>query len=310
MSSTRNRIAGYAFASPWLGGLVLLYLFPFSASLYWSFCRYDLINSPRWIGGENYVRLAGEIASGTGFGQALGNTLYYAAVGVPLSILLGVSLAVLLSLPIRGQAIFRTLFFLPSIIPVVAASILWMWLLDPRDGMINYGLSFLGLPAPQWLESPSDLVSNFWRTGTFAPGSKDALVLMSLWGVGNFMVIYLAALGDIPRSLYEAAQLDGAGPLRRFFHITLPMLTPIIFFNLVMGLIQSVQAFTQIYIVSEGRGSPAGSTMMISLQLFLSAFQHLDMGYASAIAWLLFVLLLGATLLLFRTSRRWVYYEG
>ncbi|EAQ82082.1 carbohydrate ABC transporter permease [Blastopirellula marina] len=310
MSSTRNRIAGYAFASPWLGGLVLLYLFPFAASLYWSFCRYDLINPPQWIGGENYTRLADEIATGTGFGQALANTAYYAAVGVPLSILLGITLAVLLSLPVRGQAIFRTLFFLPSVIPVVAASILWMWLLDPKEGIVNYGLASIGLGTPGWLQSSGDMFSTFWRTGTFAPGSKDALVLMSLWGVGNFMVIYLAALGDVPKSLYEAAQLDGAGAMRRFLHITLPMLTPIIFFNLVMGLIQSVQAFTQIYIVSEGRGSPAGSTMMISLQLFLSAFQHLDMGYASAVAWLLFVLLLVATLLLFRTSRRWVYYGG
>lgn len=310
MSSSRNRIAGYAFASPWLVGLVLLYLFPFAASLYWSFCRYDLINPPQWIGGENYARLAEEIATGTGFGQALGNTCYYAALSVPLSIALGITLAVLLSLPLRGQAVFRTLFFLPSVIPVVAASILWMWLLDPTDGIVNYGLSSVGLGSPEWLKSPGNAVMTFWRTGTFAPGSKDALVLMSLWGVGNFMVIYLAALGDVPKSLYEAAQLDGAGALRRFVHITLPMLTPIIFFNLVMGLIQAVQAFTQIYIVSEGRGSPAGSTMMISLQLFLSAFQHLDMGYASAIAWLLFLLLLVATLTLFRTSRRWVYYGG
>ncbi|MCG8587502.1 MAG: sugar ABC transporter permease, partial [Pirellulales bacterium] len=136
------------------------------------------------------------------------------------------------------------------------------------------------------------------------------LILMSLWGVGNFMIIYLAALGDIPKHLYEAAQLDGAGPLRRFWHITLPMLSPVIFFNLVMGLIQAVQAFTQIYIVSEGQGGPAGSTMMISLQLFLSAFRDQRMGYASAIAWILFAIILVVTVLLFRTSRYWVHYQG
>ncbi|MBI1248425.1 ABC transporter permease subunit [bacterium] len=296
-------------------GLLALFVYPFLVSLYWSFCEYDLINPPRVVGLANYQQLASEFASGTGIAKALWNTGYYALISVPLSIVLGVSLASLLSCDIRGQSIFRTLFYLPSVIPVVAASILWMWLLNPTDGLVNSILGSLGLWKPQWFASPNELVSanafasSAWANNATPIGSKDALILMSLWGMGNFMVIYLAAIGDIPKSLYEAARIDGAGPLRRFWNVTLPLLTPVIFFNLVMGLIQSVQAFTQIYIVSEGRGAPADSTLMLSLQLFLSAFQHLDMGYASAVAWLLFAILGVSTWLLFRTSRRWVY-EG
>ena len=309
MRASSKLLTGLGFASPWLCGLLLLFLFPFAASLYWSFNRFDLINPPQSVGTENYQRLYTETVSGEGFGQALWNTAYYAGLSVPLSIVLGISLAVMLSWQVRGQAIFRTIFFLPSIVPVVASSILWMWLLEPETGMVNYALSWIGISGSSWLNSPTEALNpNTWVDGKMAFGSKDALVLMSLWGVGNFMIIYLAALGDIPKSLYEAAQLDGAGPFRRFANITLPMLTPIIFFNLVMGVIQSVQAFTQIYIVSEGRGSPAGSTMMLSMHLFLSAFQNLEMGYASAMAWLLFFILLIATWLLFRTSGRWVHY--
>lgn len=311
----RQWFTAVSFASPWLVGLLALFVYPFLVSLYWSFCQYDLINPPHLIGLENYQQLGAELASGTGIGKALWNTSYYALISVPLSIVVGVGLAALLSCEIRGQSIFRTLFYLPSVIPVVASSILWMWLLNPADGLVNSILGSLGLWQPQWFASPDEFFSphtftaSAWSNNSAPVGSKDALILMSLWGMGNFMVIYLAAIGDIPKSLYEAARIDGAGPLRRFWNVTLPLLTPIIFFNLVMGLIQSVQAFTQIYIVSEGRGAPADSTLMLSLHLFLSAFQHLDMGYASAVAWLLFVLLGMATWFLFTTSRRWVY-EG
>jgi ABC-type sugar transport system permease subunit len=191
----------------------------------------------------------------------------------------------------------------------VAASVLWMWLLDPQEGLVNTVLSWLGLPGPAWFNGPREALwpPNWWH-GTAQLGSKDALALMSLWGVGNFMIIYLAAIGNIPRQLYEAAEIDGAGPLARFWHVTLPMLSPVIFFNLVMGLIHAVQAFTQVYMVSEGQGAPAGSTMMLSLYVFLSAFKYLEMGYASAIAWTLFVLVVLVTWALFRSSRYWVYY--
>jgi multiple sugar transport system permease protein len=304
----RNTLVGLAFVSPWLFGFVLLVAWPFAASLYWSFCRYDLLSNPQWIGTENYQRLSGELSTGGRFAQALWNTTYYALLAVPLSIALGVSLATLLSQRIGGQRLFRTLFYLPSALPTVAMAILWMWLLDPNSGWVNHALHNLGVPReslPLWLTSPREAA---WLPQFLDFGSKDALVLMSLWGVGNFVLIYSAALGEISQALYEAAELDGAGPLRRFCHVTLPLLTPVIFFNLVMGLIQSVQAFTQVYLVSEGTGKPAGSTLMLSLHLFLSAFGDLDVGYASAMAWLLFLLLATATWLLFRTARRWVHY--
>ncbi len=315
----RPAVTGLLFVSPWLIGFLLLVIYPFAASLYWSFCRYDLLSPPEYVGLANYQRLAGELARGEDFGLALWNTIYYALLSVPLSIALGVTLAVMLSWRVRGQAVFRTIFFLPSVVPVVAASVLWLWLLDPSSGLVNHVLGFSKEQA-LWFKGQSEAA---WLPAWFSYeaasglsfvgprfGSKDALVLMSLWGVGNFMIIYLAALGGVPTPLYEAAELDGAGPLRRFWHITLPMLSPVIFFNLVMGLIQSVQAFTQIYIVSEGTGEPGRSTLVLSLHMVLSAFKDLEMGYASAMAWILFVILLICTIILFRTSRHWVHYQG
>ena len=307
----RRLAAGLLFTTPWLVGFAALVLFPFAASFYWSFCHYDLLSAPQPAGWGNYERLGAELVSGQRFGQALWNTAYFAFVSVPLSIALGVGMAVMLSWPVRGQAVYRTLVFLPSVVPVVATSVLWMWLLDPRDGLVNHALHWVGLPPQGWFNSVREAAwIPAWFTGSGGFGSKDGLALMSLWGVGNFMIIYLAAIVDVPQQLYEAAELDGAGPWRRFWHVTRPMLSPVIFFNLIMGLIQAVQAFTQVYIVSDGQGSPAGSTLMLSLHMFLSAFKELDMGYASAMAWGLFVLVLAVTALLFRTSRRWVYYAG
>ena len=299
-------------------GFLLLFVWPFFASLYWSLCRFDLINSPRWVGLENYQRLASEIGTDQGFGLALSNTIYYSLLSVPISVVIGVLLGVLLSAKVRGQAVYRTLVFLPSVIPVVAASILWLWLLDPADGMINYLLSWLGIGPQNWLNqarpalsSESVGVLSGWVSGEPLKlfGSKDALVLMTVWGVGNFVVIYLAAISDIPAALYEAAEIDGASRFRKLVHVTIPMLSPVIFFNVVMGLIRSVQTFTSVYVLSEGTGEPGGSLMMLSLQLFLSAFNDFEMGYSSAMAWILFVALLMATVVLFRTSRYWVHYR-
>lgn len=307
----RRTVTGLLFISPWLLGFFLLVVFPFAASLYWSFCDYDLLSPPRFVGTANYERLAEELLAGEKFGRAVWNTAYYAGVSVPLSIALGIGLAVMLSWNVRGQAIYRTILFLPSMLPVVASSILWMWLLDPQRGLVNFAISWLGLPPQNWFKGVGEAVwPATWFTAAGGCGSKDALVLMSLWGVGNTMIIYLAALGEVPRELYEAAELDGAGRGRRFWHITLPQLSPVIFFNLVMGLIHAVQAFTQVYLVSEGRGEPAESALTLSLYLFLAAFQNLEMGYASAMAWLLVAVLLLATALLFRSSRHWVHYRG
>lgn len=302
------------FLAPWIVGFLALTVWPFAASLWWSFTRYDLLSRPTWVGWRNYERLAEELWSGGPFGRALWNTFYYAAVSVPLSVALGVGLAVLLSQKVRGVGVYRTLWYLPSVVPVVAASILWMGLLDPQAGLVNHLLGeALGLQPQGWLNSTSEAAyPPSWPADSPGRwfGSKDALALMALWGVGNFVVIYTAAIGDIPESLYEAARLDGAGALRRFWSITLPMLSPVVFFNLVMGLIQSVQAFTQVYLVSDGVGDPAGSTLMLSLHLFLVAFRDLEIGYASAMAWVLFAIVVGVTVLLFRTSRRWVHYRG
>lgn len=307
----RQLPAALLFVSPWLLGFAVLVVYPFVASLYWSFCRYDLLSSPEWVGAENYRQLLDELLHGGRFATALWNTAYFALVSVPLSIGLGVALAVMLSWNIRFRALLRTVFFLPSVVPVVAASVLWLWLLDPRDGLVNYVLSWAGIAGPDWFKSPHvALWPPDWFRGTAGVGSKDALALMSAWGMGNFMLIYMAALQDVPRDLYEAAEIDGASRARRFWHITLPMISPVIFFNLVMGLIQSVQAFTQVYIVSDGIGEPLGSLRVLSLHLFLSAFKELDMGYASAMAWTLFVVIVVSTALLFRTSRAWVYYAG
>ena len=310
--------SGLLFTSPWLIGFLLFFLWPFAASLYWSFCQFDLINPPQWVGLGNYRRLATEIGTSNGFGNALANTFYFSILSVPLSVVLGVTLALLLSIRVHGQGLYRTLVYLPSVIPVIAACVLWIWLFDVENGMINFLLSRLGLDPQNWLNQSRSAFSAeglavMFNTPVGQPlrlfGSKDALVLMTVWGVGNFVVIYLAAIGDIPKSLYEAAAIDGAGSWTRIRHLTLPMLSPVIFFNVVMGLIRSVQMFTSVYVLSEGTGQPGGSLTMISLQLFLSGFDDLEIGYASAMAWLLFVVLVLATWALFRTSRYWVHYR-
>ncbi|QDT38861.1 carbohydrate ABC transporter permease [Stratiformator vulcanicus] len=305
----RQLRTGLAFVSPWLIGFGLLVLYPFAATLYWTFCRYDLLSSPEFIGPDHFERMAREIADASGFGEALWNTFYFAIVSVPASVVLGVMLAVILNRPTRGRGIYRTLVFLPSIVPTVAAAIVWMWLLDPTKGLVNRMLQPLGV-TPGWFNSPSEFFNLMsLLSGQAGPGAKDGLILMSLWGIGNFVIIYLAALGGIRKDLYEAAMLDGAGPLSRFRHVTLPALSPVIFFNLIMGLIASVQYFTQAYVVSGGSGGPQGTTTVLSLYIFLWSFKYAEAGYASACAWAVFVVVAVATVLLFRGSKSWVHYR-
>ncbi|MBM3290310.1 MAG: sugar ABC transporter permease, partial [Candidatus Hydrogenedentes bacterium] len=228
------------------------------------------------------------------FWKSLSITMKYAIVAVPLSIVAGIGLALLLNLEIGGIAVYRTLFFVPSIVPVVATSVLFLWLLNPQTGLVNAILSELGVAGPAWLADKR------W--------AFTSLVLMSLWGVGGSMVIYLAGLKDIPLSLYEAAIIDGAGAWQRTRHITMPMLTPVIFFNLLMGTIGSFQYFTQAYIVTQG--GPDDSTNFYALYLFNRAWRYLDMGYASAMAWILFAIIMAMTIAIFRSHRRWVHYEN
>jgi multiple sugar transport system permease protein len=286
----RNLRNGLLFVSPWFVGFISLSLLPFILSLYYSFTTYDAVGSPVWVGFSNFVQLVKDSL----FWKSIYNTIYYTIFSVPLGIIFGVALALFLNMKVKGMALYRTVFYLPSIVPVVASSVLWLWLFDPQFGLINGMLEFIGIPGPGWLIDPS------W--------SKPALIVMSLWGVGGAMIIYLAGLQDIPQEMYESAQLDGAVWWQKIIYITLPMLSPVIFFNLIMGLIGSFQYFTQAYIITSG--GPNDSTLFYSLYLYKNAFSYFHMGYASAMAWILFLLILIATLFVFKSSARWVFYGG
>ena len=293
---------GLIFISPWLAGFVALTLYPMGASLYYSFTDYDVLRPPVWIGAQNYTAFLTQ--DNLAF-TAIYNTLFYAVFAVPLGILVSVTLALLLNARVKGLAIFRGIFFIPSIVPAVAGAVLWVWLFSSRSGLINLGLQALGLPRVAWLSDPD------W--------TKPALIIMSLWSVGGSVVIYLAGLQDIPQSLYEAAMIDGANTWQQIRKITLPLLTPQIFFQLVLGLIGAFQVFVQAFILGSigggalGMGSeagPANSLLFYSLYLYLNAFRFFRMGYASAMAWLLFLITLVSTLIVLRSSRGWVHYGG
>jgi multiple sugar transport system permease protein len=293
VESRRNLRNGLLFASPWLVNLVVFIAYPIAASLYYSLCNYDTLRPPRWVGLENYRILFTEDPL---FWTSLWNTLYMVALGLPIGMIISLSIALLMNQKLKGMAFYRTVFYLPSITPVVATSILWMWLLNPEMGLVNDLLARVGIQGPGWLTAPE------W--------AKPALILMGLWGAGGSMVIYLAGLQDVPQQLYEAASLDGAGKLAQLRHVTLPMLSPVILFNLIMGLIGGFQYFTQAYIISKGSGGPQDSTLFFALQLFNAAFLDFRMGYSCAMAWVLFLLTLVCAFAVFRSSARWVYYGG
>lgn len=289
-----NLRTGLLFALPWLVGLSVFTLYPVVASLVYSFCDYSVLQSPLWIGAENYSRMAQDAV----FWKSLRNTFFYAALSLPLGMIVSLALALLLNTGVKGMPAFRTIFYLPSIVPVVAGSMLWLWIFNGRYGLLNAALRpIFGDATPAWLGDPQ------W--------AKPALVLMSLWGVGNSMIIYLAGLQDVPAELYESAELDGANWWRRLWHITLPMISPVIYFNLIMGIIGSLQVFTTVFVMTGGTdGSPSRSTLFYALYLFSSAFYDLRMGYASAMAWVLFLLIVGLTWLATRLSKSRVHYAG
>lgn len=294
-SNRRDRqrlFMGLLFISPWALGFLAFRLFPFLASLYYSFTFYPVLSSPKWIGLDNFRNLLDDPR----FLTSLWNSTYYAAFAVPLGAIVGILLALLLNMRVRWLSGFRTIFFLPSITPVVAASIVWLWMFNPKSGIINYVLEMVGINGPGWLGSP------VW--------AKPALILMSLWGLGGAVVIYLAALQDVPREMMEAADLDGANGRQKIWHITLPMISPVILFNVITGLIAAFQLFTQVHVMTDGSGSPADSTLMMSIYLWQTAFQFFKMGYASAQAWVLFLIIVFFTIVLFRISGRLVYYGG
>ena len=285
---------GLLFASPYLIGFAAFMAYPLAASIYFSLCRYNVIHPPVLVGLSNFRKLFFEDER---FLKSLVNTLFYTVCAVPLGLLVSIGLALLLHRRVRGLATFRTVFFLPSIVPIVASSMLWLWVLNPESGLLNGMLRYaLDVEGPGWLASET------W--------SKPSLVLMSVWSVGGAMVIFLAGLADVPHVLYEVAEIDGAGWWGKFRNVTLPMLTPTILFNLVMGLITSFQYFTQAYVMTGGKGGPNDSTMLYCLYLYRNSFVYLRMGYGSAMAWMLFAVILAATLGVLVSSRRWVYYHG
>lgn len=287
-----NLTNGLLFTAPAIVGLLLFMVYPVAASLYYSFCNYPGLKPPTWIGLANYRQLVHDPLVLT----SLANTAVYAVFSVPLGIIVAFLLAVLLNQRVRGLALFRTLFYLPSIVPVVASSVLWLWVLNPQYGILNGILRIFHIDGPGWMADPA------W--------AKAALILMSTWSVGGSMIIFLAGLQDVPQELYDAAEVDGASPGQRLVHVTIPFMSPYVFFSLVMGLIGASQYFTQAYVMTSGSGSPANSTLFFAMYLFQNAFHYFKMGYACAMAWLLFLLVLIATIIIFKSSARYVYYQG
>jgi len=283
---------GLAFISPWLLGFVLLTVYPVGASLYWSFCDYDVLNEPVWVGTLNYSQMFTDSV----FWQSLWNTLVYAALSLPLGLGLSLAVAVLLNQQVRGMSLFRTLFFLPAMVPMVAVAMIWLWVLNGEYSLLNYALRQVGIEGPNWLTDPR------WV--------KPALVMMAVWQTGGTMVIFLASLQDVPRPLYESADLDGANPLQKFWHVTVPLISPVIYFNLVMGIIGSLQVFAQPFILFGGEGGPNRAALLYTVYLFQNAFRDFRLGYASAMAWVLFVIIVVLTWIATRATRRHIYYAG
>jgi multiple sugar transport system permease protein len=288
----RNLFTGLAFLSPWLVGLTVFTLVPIGLSLYYSFCDYSTLQKPVFRGLENYRGLMADPV----FWKSLGVTAFYAVLALPLGLIVSLGLAMLLNSKIRGQSIYRTIVFLPSLVPSIAAAMIWLWLFNAKLGLINLGLRKIGISDP-----PGWLNDAHW--------SLPALVLMSLWGVGNTVVIFLAGLQDVPRELYEAAEIDGAGSFGQIIHVTLPAISPVIFFNLIMAIIGTLQIFTLPYIMTPS-GQPERATYFFTMFLYDNAFTFLRMGTACAMAWIQLLLILLLTALAFWSSKRWVHYQG
>lgn len=284
-------MAFYLFASPWLLGLLFFALGPTIASLILSFTDYPVIVAPQWAGLTNYRNM---FTNDELVWQSLKVTSLYSLGAVPLGLTLAFFLAILMSQGIYGIRFFRTVYYLPAIISGVPVALVWMWVLNPEFGMVNNALRVVGIEGPKWLFSREWVIPSF--------------ILMSLWNVGAPMVIFLAGLQGIPAHLYEAAEIDGATLLAKFRYITVPMMSPVILFNMIMGVITSFQTFTPAYIMTNG--GPANASLFYGLFLYNNAFKWFKMGYASALAWLMFLIILALTLLIFRISTNWVYYEG
>jgi multiple sugar transport system permease protein len=290
----RESLWGIAFVSPWLLGALLFTLAPMGASFLISLTDFDprLPDAIRWIGLANYQRMLGDPL----VHQSLAVTAKFAAVMLPLTLIVSLGLALLVNSPhLVGRRVFRTFFYMPTQVPLIATTLMWQGVLNLHTGWLNKALATIGIAGPDWLNS----------TVWVYPG----LTLISLWGVGTMMVISLAGLQSVPTELYDAARVDGAGRWAQLRNVTFPMISPVIFYNLVIGLIGTFQYFTQAYVLTNGRGDPDNATLFFNLNLYREGWRYYDMGYAATLAWLLFVIVLAVTVLLFRTRHRWVY-EG
>lgn len=301
----RTDISGYLFCAPWIISILVFTAYPTLASFYFSFHKYNIIQPPRYLGLTNYINM---FTNDPRLMKSIFNSAYYTLLSVPLGMVSSLALAVLLASRVRLIGFFRTLYYMPSLVPAVASTLLWMLLLDPRQGLVNEVLAAVGLPKLGWFQDPT------W--------SKPALLLMSLWGVGSATLIFLASLKDVPMELLEAATIDGANSWRRFWGVVMPLISPVILFNLVMSLLNSFQVFTSAYVAGSGgggglsgggsgtAGGPLDSMLMYMVYLYTQAFRYFEMGYASAMAVVLFLVIMALTLLIFRSSGGWVHYEG
>jgi multiple sugar transport system permease protein len=287
--AAREALDGYIFMSPAILGLLLFWLGPMVASALLSFTQYDMLGNPTWTGLENYRQLMQDEL----FWKSLRVSAIYSLASVPLVLAVSLLLAVLLNQKIRGMYFFRSIYYLPTVMSGVAVAMLWRWMFNSEYGVINAFLAKLGIEGPQWLQNER------W--------ALPALIMTSLWTVGGSILIWLAGLQGIPQELYESAEIDGAGRWRRFRHITIPMISHVTFFNLVLGIIGALQVFAEAFVLTGG--GPNNSTLLLSLYLYRNAFQYLKMGYASAIAWVMFLIVLMLTLLVFRSAPFWVHYE-
>ena len=282
---------GLLFTLPWILGLLIFYAYPLLSSVYYSFTSYSILNKGTFVGLENYRTLFHDAQ----FWQSVSNTLIFTAMSVPVNIILGIIIALLLNTKIMGRGIYRTIFFIPTLVPVVATATVWQWILNSNYGLLNGILGIFGINPIPWLSSVE------W--------SKISLVMIAAWGIGQAIVVNLSGLQDISAEYYEAAEIDGANVFQRIRKITLPLLSPVIFYNVVMGMINSLQIFTLPYTMTKGQGTPNHSLTFYVMYLYNNAFGYMKMGYASAMAWILFVIILALTIGVFSSSKRWVHYQ-
>lgn len=296
----KEAVAGVLFAGPWIIGFIIFTLYPIVISLYYSFTKFSVFKPPVFVGLQSYKEIIGNDL----FLKSLANTLYMAVFATPAGILFALVLALLLNMHIRGLSIYRTIFYIPTIVPQVASTILWVWILNARYGLLNNFLKMLGVYQPNWFQDPRF--------------TKPALILMGLWTAGSSMVVLLAALQDVPRTLYEVADIDGANRWDKFIYVVLPSISPSVLYLLITGLIYNFQLFTPAWIIGESQGGlnqgvyggPENSLMFYASFLYYNAFSYLKMGHASAMAWILFVITALVTWAAFKSSNKWVTYGG